>query len=67
MTQRWITWEEYEHLTETCPRSPIVKAIWQDAALYGNIIPEPNRYRLPANARRSPAHAGFYKLDTEKE
>lgn len=48
----------------TCPRAPVVKAIWQDTALHGKLIPEPNRYRLPTMLASRP---GFYKLDVEDE
>jgi hypothetical protein len=64
MTHSWN--KDDEHLTDECPRAPIVKAIWQDTTLYGKMIPEPNRYRLPSSTRRSPAHPGHYKLDADK-
>jgi hypothetical protein len=52
--------DDHEHVHLTCPEAPKKLNAWRCPAKNEAV------YRLPANTRRSPAHAGFYKLDTEK-
>ena len=53
--------DDHEHVHLTCPEAPRKLNAWRTKQTKDEDI-----YRLPANTRRSPAHAGFYKLDTEK-
>lgn len=52
--------DDHSHVQAKCPLAPLKADAWRSDAKDEDI------YRLPANTRRSPAHAGFYKLDAEK-